>query len=107
MKSIATLAAYLLLITGCGYDGRIVKLEKQATEMQSERDRVAEFDLQSRCATDARQWFKENWLPSDKATTVLDFRSHYNKKKNKCFILVERHYNSHFAGPGGESWTNY
>jgi hypothetical protein len=36
----------------------------------------------------------------------LDFTDHYNKQLNKCFILVEWHYHSKLAGPGGSSWTN-
>jgi len=54
-----------------------------------------------------RQWFQENYLPRDKETTLVDFSDHYDKKKNKCFILVERHYNSNLAGPNGNSWTNH
>jgi hypothetical protein len=37
---------------------------------------------------------------------LLDFTNHYNKKMNKCFILVEYHYNSNLAPGDGTSWTN-
>jgi hypothetical protein len=36
----------------------------------------------------------------------LDFTNHYNKSLNKCFILVEYHYNSKFGLLGESSWTN-
>lgn len=37
---------------------------------------------------------------------LLDYQDHYNAKQNKCFIHVEYHFDSHMAGPGGNSWTN-
>ena len=49
--------------------------------------------------------FSDTWS-RDKDTILLDYRNHYNESQNKCFILVEYHYNSHFAGEGGSSWTN-
>lgn len=100
----------LLLATGCDTGERVSRLEKQNQELQAElkkRDVVSNYDLQAKCSKDSREWFNANWAGSrDKDTILLDFTNHYNRKDNKCFILVEYHYNSHFAGPGGDSWTN-
>ena len=74
---------------------------------QTDRGRADDFDLQSKCAKDSKQWFIENYLPKDKETILVDFSDHYDKKNNKCFILVERHYESNLAGPNGTSWTNH
>jgi hypothetical protein len=52
-----------------------------------------------------RAWFNGNWS-RDKNTILLDFTNHYDAKLNKCFILVDYHYKSDFARPGGDSWTN-
>jgi hypothetical protein len=51
----------------------------------------ADFDLQSKCARDARTWFNDTWSRG-KDTILLDYTNHYNKKSNQCFILVEYHY---------------
>ena len=40
---------------------------------------------------------------TEKFTTLLDYRSHYNKGLNKCFILVEYHYSLDKDG----SWMNH
>jgi hypothetical protein len=100
----------LLVLIGCDHEDRIARLEKETQEVktaQSDKNRVADYDLQAKCAKDARAWFNENWAGSrDKDTVLLDFRDHYNKKENKCFVLVEYHYNSNLAGPRGTSWTN-
>jgi hypothetical protein len=100
------LAPLIALAIGCNIPERVSRLEKETKEMQSERNRATDYDLQAKCSKDARGWFNENWS-SDKDTILLDFSNHYNKKENRCFILVERHYNSKLAGPGGASWTNH
>ncbi len=104
MKTLgASMLAFLLV--GCDIPDRVSHLEKQTKEMQSEKDRVTDYDLQAKCSKDARAWFSENWS-RDKDTILLDFTNHYNKKGNKCFILIEYHYNNHFGAPGGNAWTN-
>lgn len=105
MKVIAPFLLFAVVLTGCDHEDRIAKLEKQTSELQSGRDRVADYDLQAKCAKDAKAWFNENWS-GDKNTLLLDFMNHYNKKENKCFVSVEYHYNSKFAAPGDYSWTN-
>jgi hypothetical protein len=102
----------LLMVVGCNNNAeRIAQLEKQNHELQEQLKRsnaTADFDLQAKCSQDSKAWFNENWAGTrnDKDTILLDFSNHYNKKLNKCFILVEYHYDSHFAGKGGSSWTN-
>jgi hypothetical protein len=51
---------------------------------------------------DAKAWFNENWAATsrEKATTLLDFTNHYNTAQNKCFIVVEYHFNA------TNSWFN-
>src|SRR5580700_10087879 len=104
-RSLLICAGALLLATGCDIPGRLSRLEKQTKEMQSERDRVTDYDLQAKCSKDAKTWFGENWS-SDKDTMLLDYRNHYNKKQNKCFIFVEYHYKDQIVIPGEGSWTN-
>ncbi len=61
--------------------------------------------MQAKCSRDAKVFFNEGWR-GDKDTIILNYSNHYNKRENKCFIIVENHYNSHFAMGGGTSWTN-
>jgi hypothetical protein len=95
----------LFLLGGCDHEDRIARLEKEAKatkEAQSDKDRVADYDLREKCAKDARVWFNENWS-RDKDTLLLDFRDHYKKSQNKCFIEVEFHYSN---PSGSASWMN-
>ena len=99
----------VLIATGCDTADRISKLEKQNQELLAEVKKgqaTVDYDLQAKCSKDARGWFNENYA-RDKDTILLDFSNHYNKKENKCFIFVEYHYNSAFAGPGATVWTNH
>lgn len=101
------LLACCFLVAGCDAD-RIAKLERENADLKAmveKQNAATAYDLQAKCAKDARVWFNGNW-PADKDTILLDFTDHYSAKLNKCFILVEYHYNSHLAGPGGDSWTN-
>lgn len=94
----------LMMTTGCDVDERLNRLEKGNGELKAEVQKnreVADYDLQAKCSKDAREWFNRNWS-RDKDTVLLDFRNHYSKVKNKCFISVEYHYS---MGPGA-SWTN-
>jgi len=97
----------VVALAGCDTE-RLNKLEKENAEQEAKVDKsdvVRDFDLKAKCAKDARAWFNENWS-RDKDTILPDFTNHYNAKFNKCLILVEYHYKSQFAGPGGNSWTN-
>lgn len=82
-----------LLLAGCETSQRLDALEKQSKELQGQLDRgrnASDYDLQSKCAKEAKQWFNENWV-SDKSTILLTYSDHYNKRLNKCFIFVEFH----------------
>ncbi len=109
MRFVALVVGTLAVsLSACDTSDRIARLEKQNQELQAQvnkGDAAADLDLQAKCSRDARAWFNENWS-RDKDTILLDFTNHYNKKLNKCFVLVEYHYNSNFAGNGGSSWTN-
>ena len=100
-------AIHLLLIfgmlSGCDTQ-RLNQLQKQNEELkaQGEKDHVVrDYDLQARCARDARLWFNENWRPG-KDTIMLTFSNHYYKVGNQCFALVENHYSMDKTG----SWIN-
>jgi len=93
-----------LLLTGCGVSDRLARVEKENKELKEEvskRSTISDYDLQAKCAKDARAWFEESWQ-RDSGTILLDYTNHYNKAMNKCFILVEFHFNT---APSG-SWTN-
>ena len=101
------LGFFVIALSGCDM-GRVDRLERENAALKAKVDKAdvaRDFDLQAKCSKDARAWFNGNWS-RDKDTILLDFSNHYNAKQNKCFILVEFHYTSHFAGPGGNSWTN-
>ena len=101
------LCFFVMIAAGCDSD-RISKLEKENQEMKAKLDKsnaAIEYDLHAKCSKDARVWFNENWQ-RDKDTLLLDYSNHYNVKQNKCFILIEYHFNSHLAYTGGNSWTN-
>lgn len=104
-KSISLLVLILFAAMGCDNSERISRLEKQNQDLRAEVSRsraTADYDLQAKCSKDAREWFNVNWAGGrDKDTILLNFTNHYDKNLNKCFILVEYHYNSNFAGPGG------
>jgi hypothetical protein len=102
---IALIGIALGTMCGCDHEERISRLEKENKDLRAEvdktRDTVADYDLQAKCSKDARTWFNESWT-RDKDTLLLDFSNHYNREKNKCFILVEYHYNAGVSG----SWMN-
>jgi len=98
-------ASLLLIATGCDTSERVSRLEKQNKELQEEVRRetaTADYDLQAKCSKDAKAFFREGWGSGGKDVLLLDYRNHYDKKLNKCFILVEYHYK--FGE--GLSWMN-
>jgi hypothetical protein len=99
------LGIVLSVALGCDHAERISKLEKQTEELKAETKRnqaATEYDLATKCSRDGKAWFRENF-PPDKDTITLTYTNHYNKSQNKCFLLVEWHYNLSKSG----SWTNH
>lgn len=52
-----------------------------------------EYELQERCKKSVDAWFQKEWngrgIHEDKDfVTMVDYQNHYNKKLNKCFVLV-------------------
>jgi hypothetical protein len=84
-----------LVLSGCDTRERISRLERQSADLKAEVEKnqmtAANYDFQARCARDAKTWFDENWS-RDKTTMLLTYSNHYQKRSNKCFILVEFHY---------------
>jgi hypothetical protein len=104
---ISLICLIFLVESGCDSD-KIAKLEKQNQDLQAElksQRSAADLDLQAKCSRDAKTFYLEGWS-RDKDTIILTYINHYDKKDNKCFVLIEYHYNSHFAGSSGDSWTN-
>jgi hypothetical protein len=53
--------------------------------------RKAIYELQEKCAKDARDWYKHWWEdpPEEPGThTTSSYINHYNTKQGRCFILV-------------------
>jgi hypothetical protein len=93
----------VLLLVSCDNE-RTNKLEKQNQELLAEVKKdnaVADYDLQAKCAHDSKIWFNENWGHPEKDTLLLNYSNHYNKRLNKCFIIVEYHHSLF-----GLSWAN-
>ena len=82
---------FFLPIFGCD-DNKIVQLEKQNADLKAQvakQTSTEDFDLQAKCSAAATKWFRENWASGrDKDDILLDFRNHYNKVSNQCFIWV-------------------
>src|SRR5579859_1367236 len=88
LAAVGCLVLSLILCTGCDHEDRISRLEKQVSGLRSDVDKTSaerDFDLQAKCAKDARLWFNENWS-KDKDSVFLDFTNHYNKSSNSCLI---------------------
>jgi len=93
-----------LVATGCDTD-RISKLEKENQELKAKIEKsnaAQDYDLQARCAKDARAWFNQSYS-RDSQTDLLDYTNHYNKNLNKCFATVEYHFT---IAPKNPSWMN-
>jgi hypothetical protein len=53
--------------------------------------RKAIYELQEKCARDARDWYKHWWedAPSPAGASInTNYTNHYNAKVGRCFILV-------------------
>ncbi len=100
------LGLVLLPVLGCN-DDKVAQLKKQNEELKAQmakQNAASDFDLQAKCSRAAKQWFNENWVGTsrEKATSLLDESNHYNKASNRCFVLVEYHFNHEV----GSSWSN-
>ena len=108
MARSAVLLVMLLLVIGCDTGERLNRLEKENADLKAavEKDQAArDFDLQAKCAKDAKTWFSENF-PPDKSTILLDYTDHYSKSINACFIEVEHHTNDNTFNPKANAWGN-
>lgn len=104
MRMTARYGLVILAILLVGCEERISKLEKQNQELLADVKKnhaAADYDLQAKCSRDSKVWFNETWRP-EKSTLLLTYTNHYNKKLNKCFILVQFHYSL-----TGLSWVNH
>lgn len=97
----------LLVMSGCD-SGRLAQLEKQNGEMKSQLDKrnvALDYDLQAKCSKDADLWFRKGFS-EDKDTVLLTFENHYNRTINKCFIIVENHFNLGRQTLSISTWEN-
>jgi hypothetical protein len=84
---------FVLMVAGCNHEDRISRLEKETQRLREEigkQQATVDYDLQAKCGKDSSTWFNENWH-ADKSTLLLTYSNHYNKKSNKCFVIVEYH----------------
>jgi hypothetical protein len=91
---LVALAGLLVVCSGCDTD-RINKLEKENADLKAAVDRknaATDLNLQEKCSAAARNWFSENYR-RERTTVFLDETNHFNKKLNKCFVVVENHEN--------------
>jgi hypothetical protein len=100
------LIALAVLVTFPACDsGRIERLEKENADLKASVARTSaatDFNLQEKCSNAAKSWARENF-PGDKHTIFLDETNHYNRKMNKCFVVIEHHEGSEHPG----FWYNY
>jgi len=52
-----------------------------------------EYELQERCKNSADKWFQKEWggkhtSSNEEMVIMADYKCHYNKKLNKCFVLL-------------------
>ena len=51
-----------------------------------------DYDLQERCGKRAEESFRRDWgegiKNTDSGPMIADYRNHYNRKLNKCFVLL-------------------
>jgi hypothetical protein len=47
-----------------------------------------EYELQERCGQSAAEYFKKEYRTGISIDTGTNYHSHYNRKLNKCFILI-------------------
>jgi hypothetical protein len=97
-----------LIATGCDVPDRVGKLEKQTSELRAEVEKArsaADLDSQAKCSKDAKAWFKEGWS-ADKDTLLLDYRNHYSKSQNKCFVLVQYNRSKSYREGRPPIWIN-
>lgn len=62
---------------------------RRTSASKKENQAVQIYDLESKCAKDAKDYFSANWRTDD-TTAGLDYTNHYNRALNKCFVLVRR-----------------
>jgi len=99
----------MVIFVGC-YDERISKLEKQNQELQSDMNKMkttilADYDLQTKCSRDARDFFFGGFYTrsaSETAQTIVqNYTTHYYKVENICYMLVLDYYRFK-----GQSWVS-
>ncbi len=74
----------LALVVMFGY----YKINQLQTELVGHQQNI-NFDLSSKCSNDAKNLFYKNWAVNpSKQDILLDYQNHYNKKLNKCYMLI-------------------
>ena len=67
-----------MFLIGC--DNQNIIKEQSSVPEKIQND---DYGLQEICKTGCDEYFKKQYFP------VSSYQSHYNKKLNKCFILIE------------------
>ena len=103
---LVVIVSLVLLLSGCDIPQRVSQLEKQNGELKAalEKQRSgADYDLQPKCAHNAKEWFNDHWAVHDKDTILLGYTNHHNKSDNNCYALIEYHFRS---GINLTGWAN-
>jgi hypothetical protein len=83
-------------------DQKIVDLTKKVETLtkQKEQDLIREiYELQERCGKTCEEAFKKEYGKPERGW-LCNYTNHYNKKLNKCFILVSA---THYPGDKKDS----
>lgn len=62
-------------------------------EPEYRRSANEDYELQERCGKRAEEWFTREWgrtgrVDTPDATTIPSYENHYNRRFNKCFVLL-------------------
>jgi hypothetical protein len=98
LARVAVLCCCLSLVASCDKASALLGAGNQQTppaiqQPAPQQDtRKAIYELQEKCAHDARDWHKQWYLdsPTDPSIFVTsDYTNHYNARLGRCFIAVE------------------
>jgi len=90
IRSIVMIIIVFVLMVSIGYSENKTKKQSSVSAKNIKED----YDLQERCGKQSKEWFEKEWGSENSNTSsdILDvnifYSNHYNKKQNKCFVLL-------------------
>lgn len=76
---------FVISIVGC--DSKQTPTKEQSSITDKNIKQI--YDLQQKCGKRSEEWFKNKYGGSGDIH-LMGYENHYNKKMNKCFILVSK-----------------